>query len=328
VRLLLAPMEGLLDEVLRGVLTRVPAYDCAVTEFVRVSGSLLPDRFFRRIAPELGAGSKTAAGTPVRVQLLGSDPDYLAINALRLSRLGPAAIDLNFGCPAPTVNRHRGGAVLLDEPELLYRIACSVRQALPPELALTAKMRLGVNDTGKALDCARALAGGGVAELVVHARTKADGYRPPAHWEWIGRIADVVAVPVCANGEVWTVADWARCRAVSGVEDVMLGRGAVADPFLAARIRRGEQDDPDPATRAEEWGQLLDLLVEFHQHVNAKLDGRHAAGRLKQWLNFLRRTYPQAEALYQALRPLKTMAEIDPMLREHGVALVLPRAAA
>ncbi|MBL8439086.1 MAG: tRNA-dihydrouridine synthase, partial [Zoogloeaceae bacterium] len=160
-RLLLAPMEGLADDVLRDILTRIGGYDWGVTEFVRVSGTLLPARAFRRICPELERSSRTAAGTPVRVQLLGSDPSCLADNAGRLSELGPAGIDLNFGCPAPTVNRHRGGAALLEEPELLHAITQAVRRAVSAEIPVTAKMRLGVRDTALTLDCARALADGG-----------------------------------------------------------------------------------------------------------------------------------------------------------------------
>lgn len=171
-RLILAPMEGLADDILRDVLTRAGRYDWCVTEFVRVTGTLLPRRSFSRVCPELLNGARTAAGTPVRVQLMGSDPDCLAENAARLAELQPAGIDLNFGCPAPLVNRHRGGAALLDEPELLHRIAAAVRDAVPRELPVTAKMRLGIDDTARALDCARALEAGGAQELVVHARTK------------------------------------------------------------------------------------------------------------------------------------------------------------
>ena len=322
-RLLLAPMEGLADDVLREVLTRVEGYAHAVTEFARVSGSVLPARAFTRISPELRAGSATSSGTPVRVQLLGSDPACMADNAAQLVRLNPAGIDLNFGCPAPTVNRHRGGAALLDEPELLHAIACAVRRAVPPHIPFTAKMRLGVADTGKALDCARALADGGVVGLVVHARTKNDGYRPPAHWEWVGRIADVVAVPVVANGEVWTEDDWRRCRAVSGATDVMLGRGAVADPFLVRRIRAGADA---PADRAAEWAELLPLIAEFWLRVLAKVEARHAPGRLKQWLNLLRRNFPQAETLYREIRPQADPRQIEHILASHGVPLL--RAAA
>ena len=104
-RIFLAPMDGLLDFVLRDILTRVGGVDLCVSEFVRVSGLLLPNRTFQRIAPELLSGGLTLSAVPVRVQLLGSDPHFLALNAHRLAKLEPAGIDLNFGCPAPTVNR-------------------------------------------------------------------------------------------------------------------------------------------------------------------------------------------------------------------------------
>ncbi len=319
-RLLLAPMEGLLDGPLRAILTGVPGYDCAVAPFARVSGTLLPPRLFLRIAPELDHGGRTAAGTPVRVQLLGSDPVCMGENAARLAELGPCAVDLNFGCPAPTVNRHRGGAVLLDEPELLFRIVATVRRALPAAVPLTVKMRLGVNDTGRVFDCARAFAAGGAAELVVHARTRAEAYRPPAHWEWVGRIADAAALPVVANGEVWSAADWARCRAVSGVADVMLGRGAVSDPFLVERLRRGDLAAPDGAARAGEWARLLPMLGAFRARVLHRFEARHAPGRIKQWLGLLRRNFPQAGVLFSEIRALRTMAETDAVLARYGIA--------
>ena len=308
-RLLLAPMEGLADEVLRGVLTRVGGYDWVVTEFVRVSGTLLPERHFRRVCPELDQHSRTAAGTPVCVQLLGSDPGCMADNACRLAGLGPAGIDLNFGCPAPTVNRHRGGAALLDEPELLHAIARAVRSAVPADIPVTAKMRLGIRDTARTLECARALAAGGVEQLVVHARTKADGYRPPAHWPWIARVAEAVAIPVVANGEVWSEADWARCRAESGLADVMLGRGAVADPFLARRLHDGRPDSPEG--RDAEWAALAPLIHDFWRGVQAKVLPRHAPGRLKQWTNLLGRRYPRAADLHARIRRARMVAEID-----------------
>ncbi|MBW7900444.1 MAG: tRNA-dihydrouridine synthase family protein [Rhodocyclaceae bacterium] len=316
-RLLLAPMEGLADDVLRDVLTRVGGYDRAVTEFVRVSGTLLPARAFVRISPELANGGRTAAGTPVAVQLLGSDPECLAANAARLALLAPPGIDLNFGCPAPTVNRHRGGAALLGEPELLNAIVAAVRAAVPAAIPVTAKMRLGIADASLAVDCAQALAEGGAQALTVHARTKAQGYRPPAHWEWIASIREAVKVPVVANGEVWTVEDWRRCRATSGCEDVMLGRGAVSDPWLARRIR----GTAAPAPTADEWAALLPHIAAFWRGVQAKVEPRHAPGRLKLWLGYLRRTWREAEALHAAVRPLRQPAEITALLDAQAPAL-------
>jgi tRNA-dihydrouridine synthase C len=328
--LLLAPMEGLVDFVLRDILTRVGGIDRCVSEFIRVSGTLLPERAFLRIVPELRNGGRTPAGVPVRAQLLGSDPGCLADNAARLAALGPAGIDLNFGCPAKTVNRHRGGAVLLDEPELVHAIVAAVRRAVPAPMPVSAKMRLGYNDSARMLDCARAIAAGGASELVVHARTKADGYRPPAYWERLPEIRAAVSIPVIANGEIWTVDDALRCREVSGCDALMLGRGIVADPGLALSIRRIDAGEGgDPAARGAPWPVMRPLLAEFWRLVALKVEPRHRSGRLKQWLNLLRRCYPEAEALYMALRPVNDPALVtqrllaecgDPLPRDDRLA--------
>ena len=309
----LAPMEGLVDDILRDVLTRVGGVDWCVTEFIRVTDRLLPVSQFQRLAPELEQGAKTAAGTPMRVQLLGSEPECLAENAVRACELGAPVIDLNFGCPAKTVNKSRGGAVLLKEPELLHDILCAVRAAVPKDIPVTAKMRLGFDSTDGALECAQALADGGAAHLVVHARTKVDGYKPPAHWEWVARIQDVVRVPVFANGDIWSVEDWLRCREVSGVDDVMIGRGLVARPDLARQIA-AYRDGGEVI--AMDWLELHPLLVNFWQQAQGKLVPRYAPGRLKQWLSMLRQSYVQAGMLFDAVRRLDDCAEIGKVLDE------------
>jgi tRNA-dihydrouridine synthase C len=197
-------MEGLLDHSLRDTLTRAGGIDLCVSEFIRVTDAVLPKRAFYRVVPELLNESKTHAGVPVRTQLLGSDPEILAANAARLAKLNPAGIDLNFGCPAKTVNRHRGGAVLLDEPELVGQIVAAVRRAVPSNVPVSAKMRLGFNDDLRAEDCAQAIEAAGADQLVVHARTKAHGYRPPAYWDRIADLRQSVKLPMVANGEIWT----------------------------------------------------------------------------------------------------------------------------
>lgn len=304
-RIVLAPMEGLADDVMRRVLTAVGGYDWCVAEFVRVTDSVLPERAFRRICPELDHGARTAAGTPVRLQLLGSDPGRLAENAARAARLHPFGIDLNFGCPAPTVFKHRGGAALLDEPELLHEIVAAVRRAVPRALPVSAKLRLGIRDTARTLDCVRALEAGGAAELVVHARTREDSYRPPARWEWLAHVRQAVGIPVIANGEVWTADDWGRCRAISGCSDVMLGRGAVADPFLARELRGEPQVS---------WSAMREPLFAYWTAVQHKLDARHAPGRLKHWLSLLQRRFPEAAALYREVRVARDPAAVTALL--------------
>lgn len=309
--LLLAPMEGLLDYTLRDVLTRIGGIDRCVSEFIRVSGTLLPDRLFVRIVPELLAGGRTPAGVPVRPQLLGSDPQCMADNAAALAQLSPPGIDLNFGCPAKAVNRHRGGAVLLDEPELVHRIVAAVRRAVPAAVPVSAKMRLGYNDHVRMHECARAIEAAGAAELVVHARTKADGYRPPAYWPRIAEIRSAVSIPIIANGEIWNTEDAMRCRAESGCHALMLGRGMVCDPGLARAIRArecgGQAHTP--------WHAIAPLLPYYCDLVEAKVESRHQAGRIKQWLNYLRKRHPQAQAAYDQIRTVTDPRTVKTLLR-------------
>jgi tRNA-dihydrouridine synthase C len=305
-RLYLAPMEGLADYVLRDVLTGIGGFDGCVSEFVRVTGSLLPSRVYEREAPEVLDEAHTPSGTPMVIQLLGSDPEWMALNAAHAATLSPHGIDLNFGCPAKVVNQHGGGAMLLADPEQLNRIVSAVRAAVPAGIAVTAKMRLGVSDTSLAIDCATALAEGGAASLVVHARTRDHGYRPPAHWEWIARIDAAVDVPVVANGEVWTVADWERCRAVSGCADVMIGRGAVSDPFLALRILGLMDRSPSDG----EWQHVLGHVAGYLRKLQDRVGSRHEHGRVKKWLSYLQRTWPQAAELHAAIRRVHDSHEI------------------
>ena len=309
--ILLAPMEGLLDFVLRDILTRVGGIDRCVSEFIRITDQLLPERVFTRIVPELHNGGRTFAGVPVRAQLLGSDPSCMADNAARLASLGPAGIDLNFGCPANVVNRHGGGAALLKEPHTIFAIVSAVRRAVPAHMPVSAKMRLGYLDDSRAVECALAISEGGADEMVVHARTKAQAYRPPAYWERIADIRAAVNIPVVANGEIWTVDDARRCREISGCNMLMIGRGAVVDPGLGLAIKA---DMNHTVLNAVTWAQLLPVVADFWDIVTTRLDNKAQAGRLKQWLNFLRRRFPQAEVAYQALKTINNPALVDAWL--------------
>ncbi len=326
-RLVLAPMEGLTDVHMRDVLTRIGGYDWCVTEFIRITDRLMPARTFFEFCPELRNGGKTQAGTPVHVQLLGSEPAVLAENAARAAELGAPAIDLNFGCPAKTVNKHRGGAVLLDEPEVVHAIVAAVRRAVPAYIPVTAKMRLGVNDRLHMLENAQGIAAAGADWLTVHARTKADGYRPPAHWEALAEIKQAVKIPLIANGEIWTVDDALKCRAVSACADLMIGRGAVTRPDLLRRIR-GED-------LILSWAELVSWQQEFLRHMatamqqtgqrnlswpeaesqKAKWSESGAVGRYKQWLAMLTAAYPQARQLFADVKRLRRLQEVEQALQ-------------
>ncbi len=307
--IVLAPMEGLLDFVLRDILTRVGGVDRCVSEFIRVTNTLLPERAFLRVVPELHDGGRTPAGVPVRPQLLGSDPACLADNAARVAGMGADGVDLNFGCPAKVVNRHGGGAALLQDPELLFKIVQAVRGAVPPHQIVSAKMRLGFLDDSRAEECALALEAGGAGEIVVHARTRADAYRPPAYWNRIADIAAVVRTPLVANGEIWSVQDALKCRSQSGCHQLMLGRGMVSYPGLAHAIRQSGSDQA--LKHSTPWEELHPHIKAFWHLVRSTLERRQQAGRLKQWLNFLRRHYPEAQAAYEALKAQNDVTVID-----------------
>ncbi len=313
--LILAPMQGLIDPVMRHLLTRIGGYSECVTEFVRITHTLHSRATWRRHMPEIDHGCRTPAGTPCTLQLLGSDPDNMAANALAAVKAGANKIDLNFGCPAPTVNKHQGGAILLREPERIRRIVSAVRQRLPENIPLTAKMRLGYEDSRLALECAQAIAQGGAAALAVHARTKTEGYRPPAHWPHIARIRQTLAIPVIANGDVFSLADYIAIRQTSGCQDVMIGRGALITPDLGRQIQRHNQGQPpEPAGFADYLVWMRQFFELCRQQAG---DTPYPVARLKQWLGMMKPHHPQAAQLFAQLRTLTTNRDVEQLLNTY-----------
>lgn len=308
-KLILAPMEGLTDPIMRDVLTSVGSFDWCVTEFIRVTDSILPDHIYHSYCPELLTNGKTAAGTPVHVQFLGNNPEMLAANATKAAAMGAPAIDMNFGCPAKTVNRHRGGSVLLDEPEVVYELVKAVRDAVPAHIPVSAKMRLGYMDRNFMLENAHAIEDAGAAWVTVHARTKADGYTPPAFWDQLRPIREALKINVIANGEIWNNADAKQCQLESGCEDLMIGRGAVTTPDLTQCIR---QNSDLPLLS---WQDLLQLQIRFI-HGPAKTD-IGMLGRYKQWLGMMSKHYPEAKTLWDEIKRLKKLDEIIEKLVAH-----------
>lgn len=283
----LAPMEGVADAPMRAFLTQLGGYSYCVGEFVRISNSVPGVQVFWRHVPELTNGSRTAAGVPVQVQILGGDPTNMAESALVAIRAGAQAVDINFGCPARTVNLHDGGASLLQYPARIRAIVAAVRKAVPSHIPVSAKLRLGWDDLQAIHTNADRAAAGGASWITIHGRTKEQGYRPPAYWEPIGEVRARLNIPVVANGEIWTMADFRRCRDETGCEHFMLGRGALANPSLAREAAwelgisdegRGEAITGTPT----EWLPLVRGFVEL-----SLASGRTSKGtlsRVKQWL--------------------------------------------
>ena len=312
-QLMLAPMEGVIDHTMRELLTSLGGIDRCVTEFVRVTGRLLPPKVFHRLCPELASGGSTASGVPVYIQLLGGQPTVMADNAARAAELGATGIDLNFGCPARTVNRSDGGSIILREPQRVHAISAAVRAAVPAQVPVTVKTRLGYEDENLFLDIVRGIEAAGIDELTVHARTKRHGYRPPAYWEQIAKAREVVSLNIIANGEIWSPADALRCRDITGCKDLMLGRGALCRPDLPRLVAAAARGQTLPSLH---WPDVLPLLPQLLELNLAHYDASYAPNPIKQWLAYLKAYFPEAALLFEQVKRMRDPAQMLCALKE------------
>nr|WP_315543033.1 tRNA dihydrouridine(16) synthase DusC [uncultured Aggregatibacter sp.] len=309
-RVILAPMQGVLDPLVRQLLTEVNDYDLCISEFVRVVDQRLPPKVFYRLCPELQQQGCTPSGTPVRVQLLGQHPQWLAENAELAIQLGSHGVDLNCGCPSKTVNGSNGGASLLKQPELIYQATKAIRQAVPPEQAVSVKVRLGWDSTDFAYDIADAVQQGGATEIAIHGRTKADGYRADRiNWQKIGEIRQKLHISVIANGEIWRWEDGQRCLEMTGCEDLMVGRGALNMPNLSRVLKHNDA----PLS----WAEILPILRKYATLENCHDSGFYHVARIKQWLQYLKYEYKEATALFEVVKRCHDGDELRALLEAH-----------
>jgi tRNA-dihydrouridine synthase C len=311
--LILAPMEGVTDAPMRAVQSERGAFTFCISEFLRVSGTPIPTKVFLRSIPELHSGCKTPSGTPVQIQLLGGDAERVAASAMTAVQLGAQAIDLNFGCPAPTVNRHDGGATLLKYPHRIREIVQTVRKAVPSSIPVSTKMRLGWDSVDLLFENTTAAAEGGTSWITIHGRTRNAGYAPPIDWKPIGEVRKRLhPLPVVANGDIWTIDDFQRCRDITGADHFMLGRGALANqrlPLLVAKelgTALNAQEFDTPTLPTEEW---LQILARFEMHtMHYPQQSLFLARRTKQWLAMAHRY--QNLAWFEQIKRLPTFESI------------------
>ena len=309
-RIILAPMQGVLDPLVRQLLTEVNDYDLCISEFVRVVDQCLPPKVFYRLCPELLQQGCTPSGTPVRAQLLGQHPQWLAENAELAIQLGSHGVDLNCGCPSKTVNGSNGGASLLKQPELIYQATKAIRQAVPPEQAVSVKVRLGWDSTDFAFDIADAVQQGGATEIAIHGRTKTDGYRADRiNWQKIGEIRQKLNIPVIANGEIWRWEDGQRCLEMTGCEDLMVGRGALNIPNLSRVLKHNDA--------LLSWSEIMSILHKYATLENCHDSGFYHVARIKQWLQYLKCEYEEATALFEVVKRCHDGDELRALLEGH-----------
>lgn len=306
-KLILAPMEGVIDVLMRELLTSINQYDLCITEFVRVVKGVVPNKIFHRICPELQNGA-IVNNTPIRIQLLGQHPQWLAENANKAIELGSHGVDINFGCPAKTVNKSKGGAVLLKEPELIYQIMLAVKQVLGNDNIASAKIRLGYDNSERFLEIVDAVQQAGTNMLTIHARTKINGYKPPAFWPLISKINKTNKMIIVANGEIWSAQHANECIKQSHTDHLMLGRGALALPNLANVIKYAE---PPMAIKT-----LYEFLILYCKQADSYPSEFYLSSRLKQWFRYLTIQYPELNEVFYQLKPLNDKNEISALLNK------------
>lgn len=307
IKLFLAPMEGVTDFVMRDLLTSLGGIDYCVTEFLRVTERLHPESVFYKNCPELKNLSRTRSGTPVYLQLLGGKAEPLAENAARAAELGALGIDLNFGCPAKTVNRHDGGATLLKSCHRIHDIVSTVRKHVPSEIPVSAKIRLGFDSPEACVENALAIESAGASWLTVHCRTKTDGYRPPAYWEWIPKIKEKTKIDIIANGEIWNVDDFNRCQHITNCNQFMIGRAALRNPSLFNQIKQHQLASAD-------LKKTLKLIPIFFDGCTNFINEHYATSRTKQWLSQLRLSHPEIKSIFDEVKILKKPHEFKEKL--------------
>lgn len=172
-----------------------------------------------------------------------------------------------------------------------------MREAVPAELPVTVKVRLGWDSDARQFEIADAVQQAGATELVVHGRTKEDGYKAERiNWAAIGEIRQRLSIPVIANGEIWDWQSGQSCLQATGCDALMVGRGALNVPNLSRVVKYNEA----PMS----WHEVVELLQRYTQLEKQGDTGMYHVARIKQWLGYLRKAYPQATELFTTIRTL------------------------
>ncbi len=299
--LALAPMQDVTDGAFWTLMHRYGGADVYWTEYFRVQADSRPEKW---IAESI-TGNTT--GRPVVAQLIGNDIPGLVRTARLLQQLPVAAIDLNLGCPAPIVYRKCAGGGLLREPQRIDAILGALRDAV--DIAFTVKTRVGFASVEEFDTLLPIFARHSLDALTVHARTVAQMYRLPVHYDLIRQAAETMACPVIANGHVYSAAQAQDLLTRTGARGLMIGRGVIRSPWLFAQIR--QQLRGEPVTLPTGRDVLGYIRALWDSQADAGAPEKSQCERMKKFMNYLGEGVP-APFLHQ-IRRAQTAAEF------HGI---------
>ncbi|MFP4524036.1 MAG: tRNA dihydrouridine synthase [Candidatus Woesearchaeota archaeon] len=256
-RFILAPMAGVSDASFRE-LCRGFGAALTVTELTSVEGVVRKERSLRDVLD-------VRPGEGPSVQLFGNDIDAV-VRAAKVVEPYASVIDVNLGCPAPHINAQRAGAALLTEREHLKRLFSSLVEAV--DVPVTAKIRAGpTHDNLVYREVALALQDAGVSMVTLHARTVSQGYSGEADWSMIKELVELLDIPVCGNGDVTTPEQAKRMLDETGCRYVMVGRGAMGNPFIFRQcddyLEKGSYETPTDEERLQAWERYLEKAIEY-----------------------------------------------------------------
>jgi nifR3 family TIM-barrel protein len=295
--LILSPMDGYSDQPYRA-LCRSLGSAMSYTEFINALDVLQGHPHLSRKLAYLGVER------PVVYQIFDNEPSRLLEAALRLEENGPDIIDINMGCSVRCVSGRGAGAGLLREPEKVAQIFSLLSRSL--KVPVTAKMRLGWDEDNRNYrHIAQIVEENGGALIAVHGRTRAQGYSGQADWQAIAEIKRSVSIPVLANGDVSSVADIQRIKAMTGCDGVMIGRAAIGNPWIFSRLDR---DQVSEALLHDTMQRHLESMLDFYGPERGLVLFRKHASRYLASKNL---TNDQRQRLLTASQPVEFLQTLN-----------------
>jgi tRNA-dihydrouridine synthase B len=276
--LALAPMQNVTDLPFMRLMARYGGPDLFYTEYFRVHGTSNLEK------PILRSITENDTGRPVIAQMIGNDIPALVRTAKELQNYPVAAIDLNLGCPAPVVYRKCAGGGLLREPKRVDSILGALREAISGPF--TVKTRIGFDDPVVFDELLPIFAKHQIDLLTVHARTVAEMYRSEVHYEFIARAVETLDCPVLANGNVYSAANGEEILQSTRARGLMIGRGAIRNPWLFHQIRQHLRGEALFVPRGHD---VLAYLRDLFEATKPAQDFREAAQvqKMKKYTNFI-----------------------------------------